>query len=178
MCVEGSNQVSWRCVGRLVDSNGATLAADLQMACTLIPIADHCDGLACQIFKEDTIMSTGAFALYIDLSAGSGGGGGGGNSATILRAVPLPHLSGEVHVQSRRLTLAYDTRGLGPDPLSVEFRFFDDNHTVTADGSMLVSDGCNDLTVPGDACMVSFRVLPLSPPGPRGALTAMVEYSD
>jgi hypothetical protein len=131
------------------------------------------------IFKEN-IMSSGAFALYIDLSAGSGGGGGGGGgvNATILRAVPLPHLSGEVHFAKRRLTLAYDTRGFGPDPLSIEYRFIDDNHTVTDGGSMFVSDGCQELSIPGDACMVSFRVSPTTPPGPRGALTALVEYSD
>ena len=125
-------------------------------------------------------MSSGAYALYIDLSAGSGGGGGGGggNSATILRSVPLPHLSGEVHFRHRRLTLVYDTRGLGPDPLSVMYRFIDDNHTVTEDGSMFVTLGNNELHIPGDAAMVSIQVLPLTPPGPRGALTAFVEYRD
>ena len=84
-------------------------------------------------------MSSGAYSLYIDLSAGSGGGTGGANNATILRSVPLPHLSGQVHFTHRRLTLAYDTRGLGPDPLSIEYRFIDANHTVTADGSMFGS---------------------------------------
>jgi hypothetical protein len=123
-------------------------------------------------------MSSGAFALYIDLSAGSGGGSGGPNNATILRTVPLPHLSGTVHFTHRRLTFAYDARGLGPDPLSIEFQFIDNNHTITADGSMFVSLGSNELTIPGDATMVSIRVLPTNPPGPRGALTALVEYRD
>jgi hypothetical protein len=121
-------------------------------------------------------MSSGAYSLYIDLSAGSGGGTGGANNATILRSVPLPHLSGQVHFTHRRLTLAYDTRGLGPDPLSIEYRFIDANHTVTADGSMFVTIGNNELSIPGDAAMVSIRVMPTNPPGPRGALTALVEY--
>jgi hypothetical protein len=67
------------------------------------------------------------------LSAGSGGGTEGANGATSLRAIPLPHLSGEVHFRHRRLTLVYDTRGLGPDPLSVMYRFIDHNPSVTID---------------------------------------------
>jgi hypothetical protein len=128
-------------------------------------------------------MSSGAFALYIDLTAGSGGGGGGGmggDKAPIHRVIPLPHTNRDgIHFNHRRLTLAYDNLGGGPDPLPVGIRFIDNNHMIIPPGlqPQPIRIGCTEVPIPPEACLASFEVLPLKPePGPRGSLTALVEY--
>jgi hypothetical protein len=131
-------------------------------------------------------MSSGAYALYIDLAAGSGGGGTGSPpNVPIHRVVPLPHTGrrNQIHFDARRLTLAYDniidsSHNDGPDPLIVMVHFVD-NGIASTPTTLQLHIGCTEVPIPDRACLAAIVVPPQPAPpqgGPRGALTALVEY--
>ena len=127
-------------------------------------------------------MPNGAFALYVDLQAGSGGGGGPGGAANqpIDRVIPLPRLgNGHLEFDDRRLTLSYDNVPVATavDPLQVTGRFLGTAAASPID--VKVSGGhCLVLEVPKDACAASLHVAPVATGTVRGPLSALVEYRD
>jgi hypothetical protein len=127
-------------------------------------------------------MSSGAFALYVDLQAGIGGGGGGGGGAgaAINRIVPLPRSSNqdEIDFHHRRLTLYYDNNLItgAPSSVTVTGRFFGVSASPI---NVTVNAGeCHVVEIPRQACAASLHVDPLPAPGVRGPLSALVEYSN
>jgi hypothetical protein len=116
-------------------------------------------------------MPAGAFALYVDQSAG------GGPNAHINRVVPLPVSSGDIRFGDRRLTLYYDNQLPGAMPsVSVDMRFLG---TGSATSIQLNAGDCQPIDVPREACAVSLHVdpAPATPPGTtRGAISALVEF--
>jgi hypothetical protein len=117
-------------------------------------------------------MPSGAFALYIDEGAG------GGPNGPINRVVPLPALGqgDEIHFATRRLTLAYDNLQPGTSPtITVTVRFLGTGAPETQID--LDAGRCRVLEVPPEACAASFFAEPTAGGTPRGALSALVEYS-
>ena len=120
-------------------------------------------------------MSSGAFALNIEQQAGLGP-----NSA-IQRVVPLPPAPSQngIHFDRRRLTLSYDNLAGGPDPITVTGRFLPKSLNVPINVTIPAGQ-CHVVEIPPRACAASLVVQPLppaTPPPPRGALTALVEYN-
>jgi len=126
-------------------------------------------------------MPNGAFALYVDLPAGSGGGAvpGGAANQPIDRVIPLPRLgNGHLEFDDRRLTLSYDNVPVGNavNPLHVTGHFLGTAAPSPIDVN--VNGGhCLVLEVPRDACAASLHVEPVAGKV-RGPLSALVEYRD
>ena len=125
-------------------------------------------------------MSSGAFALYIDLQSGSGGGVGGGGGGPINRIVPLPRSSNhdEISFDHRRLTLYYDNNLVtgAPSSVTVIGRFF--GGAASPINVTINAGECHVVEIPHEACAASLHVDALPPPGgARGPLSALVEYS-
>ena len=117
-------------------------------------------------------MPSGAFALCVDQGAG------GGPNAPINRVVPLPALGpgGDIQFGARRLTLSYDNLQPGAPPgITVTVRFLGTGAPETQIN--LDAGDCRVLEVPPEACAASFHVDPAPGGAPRGALSALVEYS-
>jgi len=117
-------------------------------------------------------MPNGAYALYLDQSAG------GGPNAAIDRIVPLPRLgNGQLEFDRRRLTLSYDNLPHGaPGSVNVTGRFLGG---AGAPINVTINAGrCLELEVPGAACAASLHVNAPPPGTVRGVLSALVEYKD
>jgi hypothetical protein len=116
-------------------------------------------------------MPSGAFALYVDQSAG------GGPNAHINRVVPLPVSSGDIRFGDRRLTLYYDDQLPGAMPsVVVDVRFLGAGSATTIN---LNAGDCQPIEIPREACAASLHVdpAPTTPPGStRGAISALVEF--
>ena len=121
-------------------------------------------------------MPNGAFALYVDLQAGSGGGGGGGGNASIDRVIPLPRLGdGHLEFDDRRLTLSYyKHQATALAALTVTVHFFGGGTTNVN----VNTDNCLTVDVPRSACAVALHVEPAPAGSVRGPLSALVEYRD
>jgi hypothetical protein len=118
-------------------------------------------------------MSSGAFALYIDQTAG------GGPNALIRRVIPLPPISNgdTINFNQVRLSLTYDDFGSNATAI-VRTRILNDNG-VRLDQQLQVFPGRTVINIlPGDL-LASFEIAPSSTSGvPRPAVTALVEYND
>lgn len=117
-------------------------------------------------------MPNGAYALYLDQSAG------GGPNAPVDRVVLLPRLGdGQLEFDRRRVTVVYDNLPAGaPNAVTVTGRFLGGtggpiNVTINA-GQCLVLD------VPHDACAATLHVNPPPAGTARGLLSVLVEYKD
>ena len=117
-------------------------------------------------------MPSGAFALYIDQSAG------GGPNAAINRVVPLPVTSGgndDIPFRARALTLYYDDQPPATmSTITVTVRFLGTGGGTTID---LNAGDCRPVDVPPEACAASLQVDPPAAGAVRGALSALVEYA-
>jgi hypothetical protein len=132
-------------------------------------------------------VGSGAFALYVDLQAGSGGGGGGGGGggAPVNRIIPLPSLAeqGGIDFDRRRLTLYYDDNLIpnAQPSLTVTGRFLCVGGGAAAINVPINAGQRAVVNIPQDACAASLHVDP-PPAGPplqvRGPLSALVGYSD
>lgn len=116
-------------------------------------------------------MPSGAFALYIDQSAG------GGPNAAINRVVPLPVTSGgnDITFRARGLTLYYDDQPPATMPtIVVAVRFLGTGAVTTIE---LNAGECRPIEVPPEACAASLHVDAPAAGATRGALSALVEYT-
>jgi hypothetical protein len=122
--------------------------------------------------QKEQVMSSGAFALYVDQQAG------GGPNAPIDRIVPLPHLGGDngIDFDRRRLTLSYDNLPAGaPNSVHVTGRFLGGGG---AQIDLTIQAGeCHVVDAPREACAAALRVDPAPAGSVRGPLSALVEYS-
>ena len=121
-------------------------------------------------------MSSGAYAISIDPTAGGGPGG------TIQRVVPLPPVGhqGAISFSNGWLSLAYDDFGAGPPQVGVRVRVFNATNGVTLDQTIQFPVGrtvvkrldSGDLTA-------SFQFPPAGQTSAvRPALSALVEFDD
>ncbi|MGH8896096.1 MAG: hypothetical protein ACRDZ4_03515 [Egibacteraceae bacterium] len=112
-------------------------------------------------------MSDGAFALFIDQSAGQGGGREG------RRVIPLP-LADKV-----RLSLAFDDFGGPPaaNTATARVRIIDDNGNVRSDSTVTIQRGRSTfIALQRDDRAVSVHTFPIGPPETLAAVTALVEF--
>ncbi|MGH8901706.1 MAG: hypothetical protein ACRDYA_08475 [Egibacteraceae bacterium] len=113
-------------------------------------------------------MSDGAFALFIDQSAGQGGGREG------RRVIPIPRAD-EV-----RLSLAFDDFGGPPaaNTATARVRIIDNNGNVRDDRTVTIRRGRSTfITLQSDDRAVSVHTFPIAgPPETLAAVTALVEF--
>ena len=118
-------------------------------------------------------MSSGAYALFVDQSAG------GGPNATIQRVIPLVPVShqGGISFNNGWLSLAYDNFGNGPATVDVGVRVITASSTIRWATTISIPVGRTTITqiMPGDHA-ASLTVT--GPAGARPALTALVEFDD
>ena len=119
-------------------------------------------------------MSSGAFALYIDQTAGSGGG------AAARRVIPLPPApsgGGAINYNQGRISLVYDNFGNQPTPVPVKVRILKRDGTVALSQTMNIPVGLTLVReIQANDGLASFEVD--GGTQPRPAITALVEYSD
>jgi hypothetical protein len=129
-------------------------------------------------------MSSGAYALYVDQSAGFG------PNAVIERVIPVPPTfgTGNVHFNHAWISLAYDNFGTGPATVEVRVRVLNGTPTATVRSDTLVTLPIGRTQVAeiesGDrAVSVQYppQPPPPAPPVPNTihpALSAFVEFDD
>jgi hypothetical protein len=134
--------------------------------------------------REGNEMSSGAYALYVDQSAG------GGPNGIIERVIPVPPTfnQGNVSFNHGWLSLAYDNFGTGPATIIVRVRVLNGTPTATVRSDTMVTLPVGRTVVTqiqsGDrAVSVQYPPQPAPPAQPvqntvHPVLAAFIEFND